>query len=276
MPIPESLILYERDDDGVPFATEEVHAEEWDPSFAARPDPATADVRVFHLARGPLSPAVPPWLSVTFSSASSQRVAEREGSLCRRRGAHGGGTSQRLWPRSPHYRRPRAPLDEFLRAGATALWHPEPPPIEVSRQAEALAGFARGYPALSPLVAEHTTPLERWLHIMFREPERFAEAILLARVEVIAPADAAMLRFLREAHVPPYRRDIADLAIDRAVLLEQASPWRDVEGGSMAAALAAVGSWQRRYARNYGVALPRGDHGARAPAARCRWNDRAV
>ena len=86
---------------------------------------------------------------------------------------------------------------------------------------------------------------------MLGEPERFAEAILLARIEALAPADAAVLRFLREARVPRHRPDVADLAIDRVALLEQASLWRYLEGDPMAAALAAARAWQRRYLHAY-------------------------
>lgn len=56
----ESLILYERDDDGVPFAVEEVRAALWDPRFAVPPEPALADVRVVLLARGPMPPTPSP------------------------------------------------------------------------------------------------------------------------------------------------------------------------------------------------------------------------
>ena len=253
-------LRYERDDDGVPFAIEQVRAARWDPAFATPPDAATADVRVVQLVRGPLPAAPPPWLSVTLSLAPRSGVAEGDtGYVVGGEPAASnieGGAPRRLWPWSPHLRHPGASLDEFLRAGATALRHHEPPPVEAERQAEALSAFARRHPsevpeALAPLAVLGATALERWLHVMFGEPERFAEAILLARVEVIAPADAALLRFLREAHVPRHRPEVTDLAIDRAVLLEQASPWRYVEGGPMAAALAAVRSWQRRYARTY-------------------------
>lgn len=51
MAAPESLILYERDDDGVPFAVEEVRATRWDIAFTIPPDPAIADVPVVHLVR---------------------------------------------------------------------------------------------------------------------------------------------------------------------------------------------------------------------------------
>ena len=39
----------------------------------------------------------------------------------------------------------------------------------------------------------------------------------------------------------------AELAIDRRVLLEQASPWRYLEGAPLAGALAAIRSWRIRY-----------------------------
>ena len=67
MSLPESLILYERDDDGVPFAVEEVRAARWDESFATPPDPAVADVRIVHLGRGPLPATTPSWLAVDLA-----------------------------------------------------------------------------------------------------------------------------------------------------------------------------------------------------------------
>ena len=259
MSLPESLILYERDDDGVPFAVEEVRAARWDESFASLPDPAVADVRIVHLGRGPLPATTPSWLAVDLAPRSAG-VAEAVTSYVidgpsdedTRPSRH---PAQRLWARSPHFRRPSSTLDEFLRAGATALRHPEPAPTDPERQAEALRAFARGRADLAPLIDLRAVALERWLHVTFVEPEAFADAILLARVEVIDATDARLLRFVRAAMVPTTLPACADLAIDRVVLLEQASPWRYLEGtpsGSPApGALAAARQWQRRYVRAY-------------------------
>lgn len=90
----------------------------------------------------------------------------------------------------------------------------------------------------------------------FVEPEAFADAILLARIEAIAPGDADLLRFVRAGAVPTTLTAHANLAIDRVVLLEQASTWRYVEdvrvdGSPIAAALASARQWQRSYQRAY-------------------------
>ena len=282
MATPESLILYERDDDGVPFAVEEVRATRWDIAFTIPPDPAIADVRVVHLARGPLPARTPSWLAVDLMARATTGVAESATSYVadttlaapeeQPRGPR--TPARRLWAWSPHHRRASSTLDEFLRAGATALRHPEPLALDHARQAEALRAFARGRDAFAPLIALRSLALERWLQVVFAEPEAFADAILLARIETIAPGDAALLRFLREAAVPRDLAGLADLAIDRMVLLEQASPWRylervamhpgDVEGGVMPAAFASVRSWQRRYvnayAEHYRRAIDERDH----------------
>lgn len=233
---PASLVLYEHDDDGVPFAVEVVRASRWEPELAAPPDVAVADVRVVTLASGPAPTSTPPWLAVQVANQHDEAASL---------------PPRQLWAWSPHHRGPSAGLDEFLRAGATALRHPEAAPLDAERQADALRTFARGLEAFAPLVALRAVALERWLHVTFGEPERFADAVLLARVESVAPREAAAMRFLREAVVPADAPEFADLCVDRLVLLEQASPWRFLDGPPMAAALAAVQSWQRRYRRAY-------------------------
>ena len=151
-------------------------------------------------------------------------------------------------PASPPAERPARRVPARRGDGAAP---PGAAAAEPARQADALRAFARGREALTSLESLRATALERWLHVMLGEPERFAEAILLARIEALAPADAAVLRFLREARVPRHRPDVADLAIDRVALLEQASLWRYLEGDPMAAALAAARAWQRRYLHAY-------------------------
>lgn len=158
MPVPESLLLYERDDDGVPFAIEEVRAARWDPCFAIPPDAASADVRVVHLTRGPLPSTIPAWLSVHLDArrdSAPTGIAEVEASYVTASDPTATPSSapssahRHLWPGSPHHRSPSAALDEFVRAGATALRYPEPPPVEPERQAEALRSFARGHEAFA-------------------------------------------------------------------------------------------------------------------------------
>jgi hypothetical protein len=230
---------------------EEVRAERWEPCFAVPPDVTSADVRVVHLARGPVPPTTPRWLAVELGPGGVAEDAAGYVMSATSLTAARGPAPRRLWPWSPHHRRPTAALAEFLRAGATALRYPDPPPVEADRQTEALQTFARGREAFTPLAALRADALERWLHVAFREPECFADAILLARVEAVAPREAAVMRFLREAAVPHGQSETADLAVDRMVLLEQASPWRTLDAVPMTAAFAAVQSWQRRYRRAY-------------------------
>ena len=59
------------------------------------------------------------------------------------------------------------------------------------------------------------------------------------------------LRALRDAEVLASSPDLAELAVDRRVLLEQASPWRYFSGEPFAAPLQAVRAWQRRYRLAY-------------------------
>ncbi|MEI7925361.1 MAG: hypothetical protein WCI61_04095 [Chloroflexota bacterium] len=272
--LPTSIILYEHDDDGVPFAVEEIHAARWESRFALPPDPFEADVRVVHLAAGPLPCDAPRWLAVDLGPARLADGGHRY--VVQRDGTPDHATPRRLWDWSPHHRGPSAALDEFLLAGATALRYPDPPPLDADRQAEALRAFARGVPALERLILHRAVALQRWLHVAFGEPEGFAEAILLARIEATAPGDAALMRFLRAAVVPHRLGGAADLAVDRMVLLEQASPWRALEGASMTAAFAAAQSWQRRYRRAYAEHYRRAVverdallHTAEAAEARC-------
>ncbi len=80
------------------------------------------------------------------------------------------------------------------------------------------------------------------------------EDTLLARVEVIDATDARLLRFVRAATVPTTLQACADLAIDRVVLLEQASPWHYLDGGSSTSSAGASRpprTWQRHYVRAY-------------------------
>ncbi len=217
--------------------------------MAARLDATVADVRVVHLARGPVPRSFPAWLSVRLTTSVAKDAAPYATAAEGAPAEH--SSPRRLWPWSPHHRRPSAKLAEFLRAGATALRHPDMASADAHHQLDALIAFARGREALASLTALRSTALERWLHVTFGEPEQFADALLLARIEAANPPDAAVLRFLREATIAEAAHQHADLAVDRVVLIEQISPWRYLDGAPMAAALAAARDWCRRYARAY-------------------------
>ena len=253
------LVVYERDEDGAPYAIEVVRAKLWDPQLAVAPDAEVADVRVVHLLGG-LGPAsTPPWLRVLAPPATPRRgarVAETGTAYVVRERADD------LWPWSPHHREPGARLDEYLRAGASAIRHPEPPPAQPTHQQEALAAFGRRARGYAQLAALDATALERWLNVRFGDPDCFADALLLERVSAVNAEDAALLRLLRAARLPADDASVADLAVDRAVLLEQTSPWRYLEAAPQGAsgngtrdgtraALAALRAWARRYRRAY-------------------------
>lgn len=282
---PPNTMLHARDDDGVPYAIELVVAERWEPRLAVAPAAEVADVRIVRLARGPVPPALPPWLRVEVAGAPvsggaprpTTRVAEGAAAYRLDRidqidqidrpdasdnaeaaasesaqgdGDGGAAVAAALWPWSPHHRPPRARLEEFLRAGAAALRHPEGPPLTPAHQQAALSAFGR-HGALAPLAALRAAALERWLHVRFGDPDVFAAAVLIERIAAASAEDAALLRFVREAQVPAGDPALADLAVDRTVLLEQASPWRYFEAVPLAPAFAALRAWQRRYRRAY-------------------------
>ena len=256
-------VVYERDADGVPFSIEVVEADTWDPSVLEAPAPERADARLVRLRGGMPPPARewPRWLRV---EAAPRRAAEGRAAY-----AVEGGTStdggaldawtrriaevgRSLWPWSPYYRTPGATLDEYLLAGAAALGHPRPAPTERDRRLETLVGFCEGRDApFGALASARGEVLERLLAQSFGDPDAFADALLLERIEELDADVARELGFLRAAEVPADAQAYVELAIDRRVLLAQASPWRFVEGEPFAAPLAAVRAWRQRYERAY-------------------------
>ncbi|MSQ31132.1 MAG: hypothetical protein EXR64_03780 [Dehalococcoidia bacterium] len=208
--------------------------------------------------RGGPPASTPPWLRVVAPAATPRRrargtrVAEPEATYAVRERADD------LWPWSPYHPAASPRAEEYLRAGAAALRHPEPPPTQQAHQREALAAFGRRAREYAPLATLESVALERWLQVRFGDPDGFADALLLERVAVVSAEDAALMRLLRAARVPEGDPAVADLAVDRAVLLEQTSPWRYLEGAQQAsthagrsAALAALRAWAHRYRRAY-------------------------
>lgn len=125
----------------------------------------------------------------------------------------------------------------------------------------------------------HGAALDRWLHVRFGTPERFATVLLTQWIAERDPEKASALRFLDEATVPEGRA-WADLAVDRRVLLEQATPWRYFDR-TFTPALAALAAWRRRYetayARHYATArtdASRARGGAERHLARAATADR--
>lgn len=236
-------VRYERDALGAVYAVEVVEAERWSDAFAAPLDREVADVRLVRVRSGAPS-AAPSWLHVELSP---RRVAEPVATYDVDAGAGlaGRALGEAQWRCVPWRRPPGAPLHEYLLAGAVALRHPEPYPTTEDGQVAALAHFGRRHPPLATLARLRSDALARWLTMNFPTSDAFADAILLARLADADPDLARRLRFLREAVVPEHVDP--ELAIDRAVLLEQASAWRVVESGMPAAAAAALDAWTRRY-----------------------------
>ena len=254
-------VLYEWDGYGSPYAVEVVEAERWEAEFLEPPS-ERADVRVVRLRGGEPPAELPRWIAVEVDrdraaavtsgdsrGAPDTAAAEDEGQSREAVTARGAA----LWPWSPHYREPGASLNEFLSAGAIALRDPDPSPADPARQLELISDFAGGQ--ASPLAQVATLrgdALARWLRYAHRDPDRFAEALLLGRIgEAAAPEVVEALRFLADAEVPGEAAEYAELAIDRLVLREQASPRRYFVGGPFAAALTAVQAWRRRYRLAY-------------------------
>ena len=209
-------IVHERDEHGSVYAVEVVAAERWDAALLTPPDPEAAGARIVRLASGAPPPALPRWLVVeraavpteqrrTRSIADVAGVYEVHEGFGARAAAAGAGA--RAWPWSPSYRGPGAGLADFLAAGAAALHHPEPAPVEAQRRLELLAEFASAGPqALRRLATLRGDALERWLRIAFGDPERLADEILLQRMSAERPGSPAheivpALRFLRAAAV---------------------------------------------------------------------------
>ena len=246
-------VVYERDEHGSPYAVEVVEVERWNDILLEPPDPEAADARIVRLRAGEPPSELPRWLGVEHvpgAGPTARRVAEPPAPY------ETAELGQRLWPWSPTYRGPGASLGEFLSAGAAALQHPQPVPAEPRRRLELLASFAADRPPrLTPIATLRGEALERWLRQVFGTPERLSDALLLERIAGAASDEArevvAVLRFLREAEVPAALAEHAELAVDRRVLLEQASPWRFLEGASFAGPLSAFRAWRGRYRLAY-------------------------
>jgi hypothetical protein len=245
------FVIYERDEHGSPYAVEIVEAERWHHSLLEPPPAEQADVRVVWLRRRDESVPreLPGWLAVEVRERRAAEASAPYTAASDVARTAGGA----LWPWSPHRREPGASLAEFLSAGASAVRHPDPSPADARRQLELLSDFAQARPPpLAQVSALRADALERWLHYAFGKPERFAEALLLERIADAAPAEVQeALRFLAGADVPDDKPEYSELAIDRRVLREQASPWRFFEGAPFAGALSAVQAWRRRYRLAY-------------------------
>lgn len=227
------LVLTFRAPSGVPFALEVRALEAWDGALLDLPPAEAADVRAVtvEVASG-VPRELPGWLAVPDEPPAAW-----------------GSTAQRLWPASPHHRARGVAEAEFRAAGVASLRHAGArsevaDPIALAWRDADLDGLPSSGAAL-----------ERWLHVRFGSPERFASLLLLARIAERDPETASARRFLDEAPIPEGGAWV-DLAVDRQVLLEQATPWRYFDR-AFAPALAALAAWRRRYESAYPRATTR-------------------
>lgn len=258
----ERAVVVVRDKFGAPFAVEVVDAAAWREEFAEPPAPERADVRIVRLRRGRAPAVLPSWLHVETRSARVAEVAPAY-EVAEATGRVGGddvAIAERLWRASTRYREPGPPLAEFLAAGAVAATYPQAAPTGTVRRRAAVDAFVAGCGGVLGVVATvEGDACERWLRYAFGVPDRFAEAVLLARLDDAGAVEmTSALRFLRDAEVDVGGASegvLAELMWDRRALLEQASPWRYFEQvgpghagtGPFASAVAAMRAWRVRY-----------------------------
>lgn len=258
---PPPYVIFERDRHGSPYAVEVVEAEAWDAVLLDPPEPTRADARVVRVRGGTLpDPAeLPRWLAVTGEAEQATAPATAAHGIAETPAIYTVGEPEdtlvgtHLWPWSPHFREPGAALADFLTAAATALRYPAPAPTGSDRQRDQLRRFCAGRRSPLGQVAElESDALERWLRYAFDDPERLAHAILTERIADDGAAEvAAALRFIVAARVPEGESAYAELAVDRRVVMEQASPWRFLDGEPFAGLLALVQAWMSRYRLAY-------------------------
>ncbi len=235
-------LITARDANETVYAIEVIEADRWDEAFLHH-ERAEADVRVVRLRGGEPPDPLPAWLAVEMLP---RRVAEATAAYATAPAA--ASLAATLWPRSPSHRGPGASLDEFIGAGAEALRYPNPTPVDRRRRLLIVRDFAAGRGDPLHRIAELDGELlERLLRIVFETPQRFAEQLAVERIATEGAREVSeVLHFLAAAEVVS-GPGFGELAIDRRVLREQASPWRYLDGKPFTSALAAAQAWQRRY-----------------------------
>ena len=235
-------LITARDANETVYAIEVIEADRWDEAFLHH-DRAEADVRIVQLRGGEPPDPLPAWLAVELIP---RRVAEATAAYATAPAA--ASLAATLWPRSPSHRGPGASLDEFIGAGAEALRYPNPTPVDRRRRLLIVRNFAAGRGDPLHRIAELDGELlERLLRIVFETPQRFAEQLAVERIAAEGAREVSeVLHFLAGAEVAS-GPGFGELAIDRRVLREQASPWRYLDGKPFTSALAAAQAWQRRY-----------------------------
>jgi hypothetical protein len=235
-------LITARDVNETVYAIEVIEADRWDEAFLHH-DREEADVRVVRLQGGEPPDLLPAWLAVEMLP---RHVAEATAAYATAPAA--ASLAATLWSRSPAHRGPGASLDEFMGAGADALRYPSLTPVNRSRRQLIVRNFVAGRGDPLHAVAElEGDLLERALRIVFETPQRFAEQLAIERIAADGAREVSeVLHFLGAAEVAS-GPEFGELAIDRRVLREQASPWRYLDGKPFTSALAAAQAWQRRY-----------------------------
>ncbi len=248
-----SETVFERDQHGTVYAVELVDADSWNQAFI-EPD-AAIDVRVVRFAGDDSPDDLPPWIGLEAAGQPSMTPSERRpASVADPVGEYEVGAPPHAarWQASPSYREPGARLDDFIAAGIEVARYPLQAPTNERRRIEMLRAFTESCDApLRHFGALDGDQAERWLRVTLDEPESFAEALAIERIRLDGAIEVSeALSFVASAPVPDspaYR----ELAIDRQVLREQASPWRYLAGEPFAGALSAVQAWRRRYQLAY-------------------------
>jgi hypothetical protein len=235
-----SETVFERDHHCTVYSVELINADDWDQAFT-EPDTAI-DVRVVRLASDDSLDDLPPWISV--------EPAERPAGIADRTGRQEVGTRANAsrWQSSPSYRDPGSGLDDFIAAGIEAVCYPLQAPTNERRHLDMLRTFTANCDTpLRHFGALEGDQAERWLRVTFDDPDSFSEALAIERIRLDGAIEVSeALRFVARAPVPDLPAYL-ELAIDRRVLREQASPWRYLAGEPFAGALSAVQAWRRRY-----------------------------
>ena len=209
-----SETVFERDQHGTVYSVELIDADQWDQAFT-EPD-TEIDVRVVRLASDDSPDNLLPW--IILDSAEQP-------------------------PATPSVRRP---------AGIEAVRYPLQTPTNERRRLEMLRTFTASCDTpLRQFDVLEGDQAERWLHVTFDDPDSFAETLAIERIRLDGAIEVSeALRFVASAPVPDLPAYL-ELAIDRRVLREQASPWRYLAGEPFAGALSTVQAWRRRYQLAY-------------------------
>lgn len=253
-------VRFARDQAGVAYAIEVVKAERWSDAWLVPPDPERADVRMVQLRHGSAPPDLPGWLAVQQApSAHRSRAAEAATAYRTAVDLPITAHTERLWHASPHHTSRAISIDEFMLAAGTAVTYPAAAPVLPAHAARLLREYAGGADGLLHTAVTTTTAdaeaFERWLRYAFGTPDALATAILLDRIERSGDVDTArLLRFVAATNVPEHDSAFVELAVDRRVVLEHASPWRYLRREPFAGALAAAKAWRQRYRTAYAAA----------------------